>query len=287
MAQTAQAFVEAESYRRAVADHRLQPLHRARLRHGAGRVAAEAGRGFRRLAAVPVRSAPDSARAKRRCTWTTVRRRRRSPTTCATNRASGWSSAPIPPATRCSSRSRRRQPNAGIPSTSNSSGMKVPAFETTEQPASAATPRRSDGSQHDLPREAPAPSAGRRRRTARRRSRHRQGARRRRRGDAGAPLAVRRGNRRRADGRLLQPRRPQGCVQRSQLVRAGIRDCQLGPDEYLEHLRQVKQRGRDSGHRVAQRRHRGRLDLLREAARRRRRGRPRAAPVSRRQRHDA
>ena len=42
---------------RAVADHRLQPLHRARLRHGARRVAAEAGGGLGRLAALPLRSA--------------------------------------------------------------------------------------------------------------------------------------------------------------------------------------------------------------------------------------
>ena len=57
MAQTTQAFLEAESVSRTVADHRLQPLHRSRLRHGAGRVAAEAGRRLRRLAALPLRSA--------------------------------------------------------------------------------------------------------------------------------------------------------------------------------------------------------------------------------------
>ena len=36
MAQTAQAFLEAEVVPRPVADHRLQPLHRPRLRHGHG-----------------------------------------------------------------------------------------------------------------------------------------------------------------------------------------------------------------------------------------------------------
>ena len=36
-AQTVKAFLEAEAYRRAVADHRLQPLHRPRHRHGARR----------------------------------------------------------------------------------------------------------------------------------------------------------------------------------------------------------------------------------------------------------
>ena len=38
MAQTAQAFLEAEAYPGPVADHRLQPLHRPRLRHGPGAV---------------------------------------------------------------------------------------------------------------------------------------------------------------------------------------------------------------------------------------------------------
>ena len=39
--QTMKAFLEAEALRRAVAHHRLQPLHRARLRHGARHRAAE------------------------------------------------------------------------------------------------------------------------------------------------------------------------------------------------------------------------------------------------------
>ena len=43
--------------RRALVDHRLQPLHRARLRHGAGRRAAEARGRLRRVAALPLRPA--------------------------------------------------------------------------------------------------------------------------------------------------------------------------------------------------------------------------------------
>jgi pyruvate-ferredoxin/flavodoxin oxidoreductase len=43
---------------RTVADHRLQPVHRPRIRHGERRSAAEARRVIGRLAAVPVRSAP-------------------------------------------------------------------------------------------------------------------------------------------------------------------------------------------------------------------------------------
>ena len=77
MAQTAQAFLEAESYHGAVAHHRLQPLHRPRLRHGERRVAAEAGGRFRRLAALSLRSARGSSRASRRCTSITVRQRRK------------------------------------------------------------------------------------------------------------------------------------------------------------------------------------------------------------------
>ena len=73
---------------RAIAHHRLQPLHRPRLRHGPGRGAAEAGRGLGRLAALPLRSAPPGRRASRRFTSTTARPRPRSPTTCATSRAS-------------------------------------------------------------------------------------------------------------------------------------------------------------------------------------------------------
>ena len=46
------------SLSRAFAHHRLQPLHRPWLRHGSRRVTAEAGGGFRRVAALPFRSAP-------------------------------------------------------------------------------------------------------------------------------------------------------------------------------------------------------------------------------------
>ena len=68
-AQTVKAFLEAESYRRAVADHRLQPLHRARLRPRARPRAPASGSRHRVLAALPVRSAarrdrPAAARAR-------------------------------------------------------------------------------------------------------------------------------------------------------------------------------------------------------------------------------
>ncbi len=120
MAQTAQAFLEAESYRRPVADHRLQPLHRARLRHGAGRVAAEAGGGFRRLAALPVRSAPDSAgrsAAAPRLRSAEGEGRRLPAQRIALPHGRARRSRALQDVRR---RSRRRQPNAGMPSTSSS-----------------------------------------------------------------------------------------------------------------------------------------------------------------------
>ena len=46
------------SLSRAFAHHRLQPLHRPWLRYGSRHVTAEAGGGFRRMAAMPFRSAP-------------------------------------------------------------------------------------------------------------------------------------------------------------------------------------------------------------------------------------
>ncbi len=51
---------------RPLARHRLQPLHRARVRHGARRRAAEARRRLRRLAAVPVRPAARGGEASPR-----------------------------------------------------------------------------------------------------------------------------------------------------------------------------------------------------------------------------
>ena len=56
-AQTVQALPGGRGLSRPVADHRLQPLHRPRLRHGLRRRAAEAGRGLRRVAALPLRPA--------------------------------------------------------------------------------------------------------------------------------------------------------------------------------------------------------------------------------------
>ena len=120
MAQTAQAFLEAESYHRSVADHRLQPLHRPRVRHGARRVAAEAGGRLGRLAALPLRSAASRQGRAAAAPRLRTAQRRKSPTTCATSRASGWSSAPIPRATRRSSRNLRPRPSAATRCTSSS-----------------------------------------------------------------------------------------------------------------------------------------------------------------------
>ena len=109
---------------RAVADHRLQPLHRPRLRHGARRVAAEAGRRFRRLAAVPLRSAARRARASRRCISTTVRRRRRVADYMRNESRFRMVERADPARYKSSSPSRRRRPSAATPSTSSWRGSR-------------------------------------------------------------------------------------------------------------------------------------------------------------------
>ena len=275
---------------RAVADHRLQPLHRPRLRHGAGRVAAEAGGRLRRLAALPLRSA--APREGRAAAAPRLRPAEgaRSPTTCATSRASGWSSAPTRPATRRSSRSRRRRPSAATPSTSSSRGSRCPSTPSRADDDTGAERRRrrrSDGPQHDLSRDAPAASADRRRRAARRRPRHRA----RRSRTRARPLLVLRslyeeeitGEQMDAffNSRATATRSPRRTASRPSPTMA------LGPDEYLEHLRRVKAavgipvmaslNGVTPGGWI----------VLRAAARAGRRRRARAAHLSRRQRHDA
>ena len=62
--QTVKAFLEAEAYRRAVADHRLSPLHRAWLRPGARPGTTEGGGAIGLLAAVPLQSGAGRRRAE-------------------------------------------------------------------------------------------------------------------------------------------------------------------------------------------------------------------------------
>ena len=57
-AQTVKAFLEAEAYPGPSLDHRLQPLHRPRLRHGARRSSSRSWRSTPALAALPLRPAP-------------------------------------------------------------------------------------------------------------------------------------------------------------------------------------------------------------------------------------
>ena len=76
--------------------HRLQPLHRARLRHGPRPGPAEAGRGHRVLAALPLRPDGGSARREPAQARLAPRRRSNSASTCATRRASAWSSSRTP-----------------------------------------------------------------------------------------------------------------------------------------------------------------------------------------------
>ena len=68
--QTVDALRRGRELARPVARHRLQPLHRARLRHGARRRPAAARRGLRRLAALPLRPAARGAGASPRSSST-------------------------------------------------------------------------------------------------------------------------------------------------------------------------------------------------------------------------
>ena len=65
-------------------------------------------------------------RASRRSISTMVRRKRGSPTTCATRRASAWSSAPIPRASKVFSRRRKRPRRSATRSTSSSRASPCP-----------------------------------------------------------------------------------------------------------------------------------------------------------------
>ena len=91
-----QAFHEAEALPGPSLDHRVQPLHRARLRHGARR------RRSRSWPSIPAsgRSTATIRAGSRQASPAAARLRpaegARSSTTCATRRASAWSSAPIP-----------------------------------------------------------------------------------------------------------------------------------------------------------------------------------------------
>ena len=83
---------------RSLAHHRVQPLHRSRLRHGARRRSAAVGRGLRCLAALSVRSAAAWRRESHRSSSIRGRARPRSAwsTTCVTRGASAWSSSRNP-----------------------------------------------------------------------------------------------------------------------------------------------------------------------------------------------
>ena len=140
--------------------------------------------------------------------------------------------------------------------------------------------------EHHVSRHAPAPSADRRRRTARRRSRHGAGARRRRRRRC---WCCARSTRRKSPASRWTP----SSTSRATAIRLPRRRRFAPEPTAGARARRVPRAsaagqsgGPDSGDGVAQRRHARRLDLLRPAARAGRRGRPRAAHLSRRQRHD-
>ena len=120
-------------------------------------------------------------------------------------------------------------------------------------------------SQHHLPRDAPAASADRRRGTARRRSRHGQGARGR--GRRRCWCCARSTRKRSPASRWTRffNSESHGDSFAEAASYAPDPEAALGPDEYLEHLRRVKEAVADPGDRLAQRRHARRLDLLRAA----------------------
>ena len=137
MAQTAQAFLEAESYHgpSLIIAYSHCIAHGYDMAQGASQQKLAVDSGVWPLYRFDPRRIPQGRSAP--APGLRPAEGRRWQTTCATNRASGWSSAPIPPATRCSSRNRRRQPSAGMPCYQQLAGIKVPAFpRPTAQPAS-------------------------------------------------------------------------------------------------------------------------------------------------------
>ncbi len=112
--QTVQASPRGRGLRRPVADHRLQPLHRPRLRHGPGRRAAEAGGGLRPSGRCSATTRAAAPRASRRCSSTRACPRLGARVHAQRDAASAWSrSRPerakmlMPrPRRRCSSASR-------------------------------------------------------------------------------------------------------------------------------------------------------------------------------------
>ena len=167
-------------------------------------------------------------------------------------------------------------------------GITVPVDSTrrSRQHAARPTRRRSDGSQHHVPRDAPAASADRRRRTARRRPGH--GPRRSKTPARRCWCCARCTKRKSPASRWTRSSTSRATPTRSPRRAASAPEpmLALGPDEYLEHLRPIKDAVRipviASLNGVTP----GGWISLRAAARASRRRRPRAAHLSRRQRHD-
>ena len=287
MAQTAQAFLEAESYD----GPSLIIAYSHCIAHGYDmaqrRGAAEAGGRLRRLAALPLRSAARSPRASRRCTSTTARRRRKVADYMRNESRFRMVERADPARYKAFVAESQAAAERRYAVYQQLAGITVPVIET-DRTRSRPTPdaRRRDGSQHHLPRDAAAASADRRRRTARRRSRH--GAARSKTPAPRCSCCARSTRRRSPASRWTPSSTSRATASRSprRAASSPSRELALGPDEYLEHLRQVKARGRHPGDGVAQRRHARRLAVVRAAARAGRRRRPRAAHLPRRQRHD-
>ena len=180
--QTVKAFLEAETLPRPVADHRLQPLHRPRLRHGLGaeqqKLAVDSGIwplyrfDPRRVAAG---RAAAQARLRRR------RRSRRARVHAQRDALPDGREASTPSASSgCCADGRDARPGSATPSTSSCAGITVPQVTDAEAEAEPATAKKlrrgSHGPLDDLPRPQAAPPAHARRLAAGGRPRHRASA---------------------------------------------------------------------------------------------------------------
>ena len=212
--QTVQGLPGGRGLPRAVAHHRLQPLHRPRLRPGARAEQQKLAVDSRRLAALPLRPAAHRRRASRRCSSTRgAAEGRRRATTCATRPASAWSRTRIPSASSgCSPRPSARPPAARLYSTSTSSSPRIHGRRSRDAtPAARAAGRDGRSERHGpldhLPRLRPAAPAHARRLAAGRRPRHGAAPRGRRRRRDRHALALRGADRARADGDVARSSR--------------------------------------------------------------------------------
>ena len=245
----------------------------------------------RLLAALPLRPAARRARASRRCSSTPAPPQGRArASTCATRRASAWSSSSDPERFRrllAQAAARRRAARRGLRAARAASLLPDAGASRAGAPRRA---RRSDAWTSPRPTSASTlphplmPGASPLvddLDTVRRLE------------DAGAAAIVMHSlfeeqiaREQLRDVHAHRARTASRFAEALQLLPDAATTFALGPDEYLEQLRRVKAAVAHAGDRVAQRHDRGRLARLRAADRAGRRRRPRAEPLLRRRRPD-